>query len=60
MIDFKKLDRVDLWIASDSLTPEQEKAFSEFLKTRKAKEEDRKKPLRSIPQVRKNTKVAAK
>jgi hypothetical protein len=59
MIDFKKLDRADLWIASDPLTPEQEKAFSEFLKARKVKEV-RKRSLRSIPQARKNTRVAAK
>jgi hypothetical protein len=37
MIDFKKLERADIWIASDPLTPEQEKAFSKFLKERNEK-----------------------
>jgi hypothetical protein len=39
MIDFKKLDRADLWIASDPLTPEQQKAFSKFLKERQEKKD---------------------
>jgi hypothetical protein len=38
MIDFKKLNYADLWIASDPLTPEQEKAFSKFLKEREEKQ----------------------
>jgi membrane-bound lytic murein transglycosylase B len=59
MIDFKKLDRADLWIASDPLTPEQEKAFSEFLKTRRVKPA-RIKSARSIPSARKKHMIAAK
>ncbi len=39
MIDFKKLDQADLWIASEPLTPEDEKKFSEFLKARREKQE---------------------
>jgi hypothetical protein len=38
MIDFKKLEMADLWIASDPLTHEQEKAFSKFLKERQEKQ----------------------
>ena len=38
MIDFKKLDRADLWIASEKPTPEDDKAFSAFLKKLRAKQ----------------------
>jgi hypothetical protein len=49
MIDFKKLDKADIWIASEEPTPEQDKAFSEFLKAYKAKQAHSKKslPIRS-------------
>ena len=48
MIDFKKLDKADIWIASEEPTPEQDKAFSEFLKAYRAKEA-RSKNARPIP-----------
>jgi hypothetical protein len=38
MIDFKKLDRADLWIASDEPTPEDDRAFSAFLKAQREKQ----------------------
>jgi hypothetical protein len=67
MIDFKKLDRADIWIASEEPTPEGDKAFSEFLKAYKAKEAQSKKgtPVPAIrpavrPATRKKPKVAAR
>jgi hypothetical protein len=48
MIDFKKLDKADIWIASEEPTPEQDMAFSEFLKAYRAKEA-RSKKARTIP-----------
>lgn len=64
MIDFKKLDRADLWIASDPLTSEQEEAFSKFLKARREKQSSPAmhiaKSARSIPQARKKPRVAVK
>ena len=37
MIDFQKLDRADIMIASEPLTPEERKRFSEFLKANREK-----------------------
>jgi hypothetical protein len=38
MIDFKKLDRADIWIVSEEPTPEGDKLLSEYIKAYKAKE----------------------
>jgi hypothetical protein len=41
-IDYKKLDNEDIFIRSSPWTPEEKKAFSEFLKARKEKKSRRK------------------
>ncbi len=61
MIDFKKLDKADIWIASEEPTTEQDKAFSEFLKARREKEARSKKarpiPSRAVAAARKKAKA---
>jgi hypothetical protein len=37
-IDFKKLEMMDIVVVDEPWTPEEQKAFSAFLKARKAKE----------------------
>lgn len=54
MIDFKKLDHADIWIASETPTPEEDRAFSEFLKKYKAKQARSKKPRTAAPAHKKS------
>jgi len=59
MINKKELDRADIWIASDPLTPEAQKRFSEFLKSRRDKQE-RASSRRLAPLHKKNGKAVTK
>ena len=58
MSDYKKLDDIDIYISGDP-TPEGDKAFTEFLKTYKAKHA-RSKKTSQLPSGRKKTKASAK
>jgi hypothetical protein len=59
MIDFEKLKDLEMEVINRRHTPEEDKAFSEFLKTRREKEDIGKK-ARPLPSMRKNVRAAAK
>jgi hypothetical protein len=56
--DYEKFDEIDILISSD-ITPEEDKAISEYLKANKAKLAREKKP-RFIPSTRKKLTAKAK
>jgi hypothetical protein len=52
MIDFKRLDRADIWIASEPISEDERKRFSEFLKKRREKLAPRKHSVKSRKAVK--------
>jgi hypothetical protein len=56
--DYKKLDDVDIYISGNP-TPEGDRAFSEYLRAYKAKQ-DRSKKAHPVPAARKKAKARAK
>ncbi len=59
MPDYKKFDEIDMVVIDEPWTPEERKAFSEYLKAQKAKRE-RNGKSRSIPSAHTKPKAKAK
>jgi len=58
MIDFEKLKDLDMEVINMPHTPEEDRAFSEFLKARR-EEQARSKKAQSLPSKRNNVRMVA-